>query len=74
MTREHDRENESDMTTYPLEFHRRSERKWVRRAQAASARESIWRTALVGTCPSQKSYPCVAVMQSEQNWSGNNGT
>jgi hypothetical protein len=25
-------------------------------------------------CPSQKSYSCVAVMQSEQNWSGNNGT
>ena len=24
------------MTTYPLEFHRRSERKWVLRAQASS--------------------------------------
>ena len=37
------------MTTYPLEFHRRSEQNWVRRAQAASARESIWRAALVGS-------------------------
>jgi hypothetical protein len=37
------------MATYPLEFHRRSEQKWVRRAQAASARESIRRAALVGS-------------------------
>jgi hypothetical protein len=40
-----DRENEPDMTTYPLEFHRRSERKWILRAQASSARESIRRSA-----------------------------
>jgi hypothetical protein len=33
------------MTTYPLEFHRRSERKWILRAQASSARESIRRSA-----------------------------
>jgi len=36
------------MTTYPLEFHRRSEQKWALRAQAASARESTSRAALVG--------------------------
>jgi len=29
------------MTTYPLEFHRRSEQKWVRRAQGSSACESL---------------------------------
>jgi hypothetical protein len=29
------RENEPDMTTYPLDFHRRSEQKWVLRAQAS---------------------------------------
>ena len=34
------------MTTYPLEFHRRSEQKWVLRAQASSARETA---ALVGS-------------------------
>ena len=34
-TFENDRENEPDMTTYPLEFHRRSEQKWVLRAQAS---------------------------------------
>jgi hypothetical protein len=34
-TFKNDRENEPDMTTYPLEFHRRSERKWMLRAQAA---------------------------------------
>jgi hypothetical protein len=27
-----ERENETDMTIYPLEFHRRCERKWERRA------------------------------------------
>src|SRR6266498_2345204 len=26
------------------------------------------------TCPSRKSYPRVAMMQSEQNWCGNNGS
>src|SRR6266536_5865410 len=35
-TFKNDRENEPDMTTYLLEFHRRSERKWVLRAQASS--------------------------------------
>jgi hypothetical protein len=35
------------MITYPLEFHRRSEQKWVLRAQASSARESTPRAALV---------------------------
>jgi hypothetical protein len=37
------------MTTYPLEFHRRSEQKWILRAQASSARESTPRAALIGT-------------------------
>ena len=32
-------------TTYPLEFHRRSEQKWILRAQAWSARESTPRAA-----------------------------
>ncbi len=36
------------MTTYPLEFHRRSEQKWALRAQVSSARESPPRAALVG--------------------------
>jgi hypothetical protein len=35
------------MTTYPLEFHRRSEQKWALRAQALSARESTPRSARV---------------------------
>jgi hypothetical protein len=35
------------MTTYPLEFHRRSEQKWVLRVQASRARESTLRAALV---------------------------
>jgi hypothetical protein len=35
-TFKNDRENEPDMTTYPLEFHRRSEQKWVLGAQASS--------------------------------------
>src|SRR5258708_12425987 len=37
------------MTTYPLEFHRRSEQKWMLRAQASSARESTAQAALVGS-------------------------
>jgi hypothetical protein len=37
------------MTTYPLEFHRRSEQKWILRAQASSARESTPRAALIGS-------------------------
>jgi hypothetical protein len=41
------------MTTYPLEFHRRSEQKWVLRAQAA--RESPPRAALVGNRGSDQS-------------------
>lgn len=32
------------MTAYPLDFYRRSERKWALRAQAASARESTGRS------------------------------
>src|SRR5262245_11253645 len=36
------------MTTYPLEFHRRSEQKWAVRTQAASARESTPQAARVG--------------------------
>jgi hypothetical protein len=48
-TFENDRENQPDMTTYPLEFHRRSEQKWVLRAQASSARESTPRVALLGS-------------------------
>jgi hypothetical protein len=36
------------MTTYPLEFHRRSEQKWALRAQASSARETAPRAARVG--------------------------
>jgi hypothetical protein len=45
---QNDHENEPDMTTYPLDFHRRSEQKWLLRAQASSARESTPRAALVG--------------------------
>jgi hypothetical protein len=36
------------MTTYPLEFHRRSEQKWALRTQASSGRESTPRAASVG--------------------------
>jgi hypothetical protein len=43
------RENEPDMTTYPLDFHRRSEQKWVLRAQASSARKGSARDAVVGS-------------------------
>ncbi len=43
------RENEPDMTTYPLDFHRRSEQKWVLRAQASSAREGSAQDAVVGS-------------------------
>src|SRR5262245_6102918 len=35
-----ERENETDMTIYPLEFHRRCERKWERRAGLLRAFES----------------------------------
>jgi hypothetical protein len=35
------------MTTYPLEFHRRSERKWALRAQATIAYESTPRAIRV---------------------------
>jgi len=35
------------MTTYPLEFHRRSEQKWAVRAQAATARERTPQAARV---------------------------
>jgi hypothetical protein len=37
------------MTTYPLEFHRRSEQKWILRAQASSTREGTPRAALIGS-------------------------
>jgi hypothetical protein len=46
-TFKNDRENEPVMTTYPLESHRRSEQKWVLRAQASSACESTPRSARV---------------------------
>jgi hypothetical protein len=46
-TFKNDRENERDMTTYPLEFHRRSEQKWLLRAQASRASESTPRAARV---------------------------
>jgi hypothetical protein len=36
------------MTTYPLEFHRRSEQKWALRAQASSAREGTPRATRIG--------------------------
>jgi len=36
-------------TTYPLEFHRRSEQKWILRAQAWSARESTPRAEIIGS-------------------------
>jgi hypothetical protein len=36
------------MTTYPLEFHRRSEQKWALRAQASSARATTPRATRVG--------------------------
>lgn len=37
---ENERENETDMTIYPLEFHRRCERKWERRAGPLGVFES----------------------------------
>jgi hypothetical protein len=36
------------MTTYPLDFHRRSERKWALRALGTTARESTPQAARVG--------------------------
>ena len=36
------------MTAYPLDFHRRSEQKWARRAEVSSACESTPRATLVG--------------------------
>src|SRR5947209_3184437 len=48
-TFKHDRENEPEMTTYPLEFHRRSEQKWALRAQPSTAHDSTPRAALVGS-------------------------
>jgi hypothetical protein len=47
-TVENDRENEPDMTTYPLEFHRRCEQRWSLRAKASSARDSTRRATRVG--------------------------
>ncbi len=41
---EHDRPS-----TYPLDFHRRFEQKWVLRAQASSAREGSAQEAVVGS-------------------------
>jgi hypothetical protein len=43
------RENEPDMATYPLEFHRRSEQKWAHRVQASSACEITPRAARVAS-------------------------
>src|SRR5262249_24467719 len=45
---EKDRENGLDMTTFPVEFHRRSEQKWALRVQPSSARESTPQAARVG--------------------------
>jgi hypothetical protein len=42
-----ERENEPDMTTYPLDFHRRAEQKWAHRAQVSSACESTPRVSRV---------------------------
>jgi hypothetical protein len=39
------------MTTYPLDFHRRSEQKWALRSLAATARESPPRAARVDHSP-----------------------
>src|SRR5260221_13093596 len=50
-TFKNDRENEPDMTTYPLEFHRRSERKWVLRAQASSGTPRAALNLVVGATP-----------------------
>ena len=36
------------MTTYPLDFHRRSEQKWARRAEVSSACERTPRAARAG--------------------------
>ena len=41
----YDREIEPDMTIYPVDFHRRSERKWAHRVGAAQACESTPRAA-----------------------------
>jgi hypothetical protein len=45
---EKDCENQPNMTTYPVEFHRRSEQKWTVRAQAAPPRASTPQAAGVG--------------------------
>jgi hypothetical protein len=37
------------MTTYPLEFHRRSEQKWTHRAQGPNACETTSRAVRVGS-------------------------
>ena len=44
-----DREKERDVTTYPLDFHRRSEQKWAHRAQGQNACETTPRTVRVGS-------------------------
>jgi hypothetical protein len=44
-----ERENEPDMTAYPLEFHRCSEQKWAHRAQVSSACQSTPQASRVGS-------------------------
>jgi hypothetical protein len=62
------------MTTYPLEFHRRSEQKWILRAQASSARESTPRAALVGSAGSVgRASPNVATFWPEGHGCGKLG-
>ncbi len=57
------------MTTYPLEFHRRSEQKWVLRAQAAreSPRAPHW-SVIVG-----RTNPNVVTSWPEGHGCGNSG-
>jgi hypothetical protein len=49
-------------------------RGWSLVTKVASGRLSDLRVKPEQACPSQKSYPRVAMMQSEQNSSGNNGS
>jgi hypothetical protein len=48
----------------------------MRDDQTVAIAQHLWkigRKPKMKMCPSQKSYPRVAVMQSEQNWSGKKG-
>jgi hypothetical protein len=63
------------MTTYPLEFHRRSEQKWALRAQASRACENTPRAALVGARGGSVGQPSPNVVTSwpEGHGCGNSG-